>query len=142
MFVGFIWSTLSVIVLYLLQDIILTVFTSNPIVNELIISVYFLIAIFVFFDCLQSVASGIIRGLGNQGKASIITCVGYWCLGIPISLYSVYKLDKGMVGLWMGPSTAIIFNFTFYCVLIMLANWTQIMEDAKLAMERENRANA
>jgi len=121
--VGFIWAILSVAVLYGLQGVILRVFSSDPDVNALILSVYLLIAIFVFFDCLQGVTSGIIRGLGQQGLASCITLVGYWLIGIPLSLIAVYKLGWGMQGLWLGPTAAIIFNFVFYILFVLRCDW-------------------
>jgi Na+-driven multidrug efflux pump len=44
---------------------------------------------------------------------------------------SVYYFDLGMNGLWYGPSFAIIFNFTFYMVFILRADWVKIMEGAR-----------
>jgi MATE family multidrug resistance protein len=65
------------------------------------------------------VGQGIIRGLGKQGKASIGTVLGYWVIGIPISLLCVFIFEWGMAGLWTGPVLAILFNFGFYFSLIL-----------------------
>lgn len=71
---------------------------------------------------------GIIRGLGKQGMASIGTVTGYWVIGIPIALLAVFKLEWGIAGLWLGPTTAIVFNFFFYFALVMRTDW-QLVAD-------------
>ena len=62
---AFMWSTLSIAVMYLLQSTIISVFSTDPVVNGLIYDAYFMLAIFVFFDCMQGVGTGVIRGLGK-----------------------------------------------------------------------------
>ncbi len=69
---------------------------------------------YVVIDCVQCVGQGMIRGLGKQGAASIGTVIGYWVIGIPISLLCVFKFDWGIVGLWLGPTLGIFFNFCYY----------------------------
>ena len=59
-----------------------------------------------------------------------MTVIGYWVLGIPISLLAVFYYDSGIVGLWIGPNIAIIFNFIFYYVIIMRSDWEKIAKDA------------
>jgi Na+-driven multidrug efflux pump len=83
---------------------------------------------YVLVDCIQCVGQGIIRGLGKQGKASIGTVVGYWGIGIPLSLIGVFGLKWGMAGLWLGPVFAISFNFCFYFSLIIRTDWQQIAD--------------
>jgi Na+-driven multidrug efflux pump len=83
---------------------------------------------YVLVDCVQCVGQGIIRGLGKQGKASIGTVVGYWVIGIPLSLIGVFGLKWGMAGLWLGPVFAISFNFCFYFSLIIRTDWQQIAD--------------
>ena len=127
---GLIWAVASVFVINILQDSLIGVFSSSPVVNELIAKAYNVISIFVFFDCTQGVGQGIIRGLGKQGIASSVTIIGYWVIGIPMSLLAVFYYDAGIVGLWTGPTAAIVFNFIFYYVIIVRVNWHKICEEA------------
>jgi Na+-driven multidrug efflux pump len=53
-------------------------------------------------------------------------------LGIPISLVGVFYYKIGIVGLWLGPSTAIIFNFIFYYMMVIKADWEKIAEEAEI----------
>ena len=95
---------------------------------------------YVFFDCIQCVGQGIIRGLGKQGVSSIGTICGYWVLGIPISLGAVFWLDLGITGLWLGPTIAIIFNFCFYYGMIIRSNWQKIADASQERRLKEQAA--
>lgn len=86
--------------------------------------------VYVFFDFVQSVGQGIIRGLGRQGTASFGTITGYWVIGLPISWLCVFQLGWGIPGLWLGPTLAIIFNFVFYYTLVIRADWEKIAQEA------------
>jgi MATE family multidrug resistance protein len=101
----------------------ISIFSSEADVNEEVEKAYLILTTFVFFDCMQCVGTGIIRGLGRQGLASTITITGYWVIGIPISLISVFHFSWGIEGLWYGPTVAIAFNFTFYYIMVLKTNW-------------------
>jgi MATE family multidrug resistance protein len=85
------------------------------------------------------VGTGIIRGLGRQGRASLVTITGYWILGIPVSLLGVFYFKWGITGLWLGPTIAIIFNFIFYYVLVVKTDWDQIADDAEKRRLKEKK---
>ena len=85
---------------------------------------------------------GIIRGLGKQGVASIGTVIGYWVIGIPISLLAVFVFDWSIVGLWLGPTLAIAFNFFFYYGTVIRADWQAIADGVQERRLREKRERA
>jgi MATE family multidrug resistance protein len=60
-----IWSVLSVLVVVLLKDLMISMFSSEADVNTEIEKAYLTLSVFVFFDCMQCVGTGIIRGLGR-----------------------------------------------------------------------------
>ena len=98
-------------------------FISEGKVHKMIASAMVILSVFVFFDCMQSIGVGMIRGLGKQGIASVATVVGYWVIGIPLSLVCVFYYNLGIVGLWYGPTTAIIFNFLIYYIIVIKTDW-------------------
>ncbi|CDW78027.1 na+-driven multidrug efflux pump [Stylonychia lemnae] len=132
-----IWAAGTVIFLNAMQGTVISVFSNSSEVNSILAKSFPIISVFVFFDCVQGVGQGIIRGLGKQGRASIITIIGYWGIGIPTSLLCVFYLDWGIVGLWVGPSLAIIFNFIFYYIIIIKADWFTIALEAEQRRFRE-----
>jgi MATE family multidrug resistance protein len=58
--------------------------------------------VFQVFDGLQVVAIGLLRGLGDTRMPMIVNVVGFWCIGIPISLWLGFGLGYGAEGLWWG----------------------------------------
>jgi MATE family multidrug resistance protein len=58
--------------------------------------------VFQVFDGLQVVAIGLLRGLGDTRTPMIVNVVGFWCLGMPVSLWLGFGLDYGAQGLWWG----------------------------------------
>jgi MATE family multidrug resistance protein len=61
-----------------------------------------LAGVFQVFDGLQVVAIGLLRGLGDTRVPLIANVIGFWCVGIPVSLWLGFGLDYGAVGLWWG----------------------------------------
>jgi MATE family multidrug resistance protein len=61
-----------------------------------------LAGVFQVFDGLQVVASGVLRGVGDTRSPMIVNLVGFWCIGIPVSLWFGFKAEKGPAGLWWG----------------------------------------
>jgi MATE family multidrug resistance protein len=58
--------------------------------------------VFQVFDGLQVVSIGLLRGLGDTRLPMIANVIGYWCLGMPVSLWLGFGLGFGAVGLWWG----------------------------------------
>jgi len=58
--------------------------------------------LFQVFDGLKVVAAGVLRGVGGTRSPMIINLVGFWLLGIPVSLLMAFRLDLGAEGLWWG----------------------------------------
>lgn len=58
--------------------------------------------VFQIFDGIQVVASGVLRGLGDTRAPMVANLLGYWVVGIPVSLYLGFGAQLGPVGLWWG----------------------------------------
>jgi MATE family multidrug resistance protein len=58
--------------------------------------------VFAVFDGLQVVAIGLLRGLGDTRMPMIVNVVGFWCIGMPISLWLGFGVGYGAEGLWWG----------------------------------------
>ena len=61
-----------------------------------------LAGIFQVFDGLQVVASGVLRGVGDTRSPMIINLLGFWCIGMPVSVWLGFRTAAGPVGLWWG----------------------------------------
>jgi MATE family multidrug resistance protein len=58
--------------------------------------------VFQVFDGLQTVAGGILRGLGHTRAPMLVNLFGYWALGLPVSAYLGFVRHVGPAGLWWG----------------------------------------
>lgn len=58
--------------------------------------------VFQIFDGLQVVSIGILRGIGDTRTPLIVNLLGFWLIGLPVSLLLAFRLDYGPQGLWWG----------------------------------------
>ena len=58
--------------------------------------------VFQVVDGLQVVCAGVLRGVADTFKPLIINVLGFWLVGMPISLYFGFRGGAGPVGLWWG----------------------------------------
>jgi MATE family multidrug resistance protein len=77
-------------------------YTSEADVLRLAVLLLPIAGVFQIFDGLQVVSLGLLRGLGDTRVPMIANVLGFWCLGIPMSLWLGFELNHGAVGLWWG----------------------------------------
>ena len=58
--------------------------------------------IFQIFDGLQAVGSGVLRGVGDTLAPMLVNLVGFWLIGLPVSVYLAFPGGLGPLGLWWG----------------------------------------
>ena len=78
------------------------VYTSDAAVIALTVQLLPIAGVFQVFDGLQVVSIGLLRGLGDTQVPVVTNIVGFWCLGMPVSLWLGFGAGYGAVGLWWG----------------------------------------
>jgi MATE family multidrug resistance protein len=58
--------------------------------------------VFQVFDGLQAVSAGVLRGVADTRYPMLIGLIGFWCVGLPISLWLAFPMGMGPQGLWWG----------------------------------------
>lgn len=61
-----------------------------------------LAGLFQVFDGIQVVSAGILRGTGETRPPMLINVLGFWLVGIPVSLALAFGAGLGPRGLWWG----------------------------------------
>lgn len=77
-------------------------YTPDQSVQSVARSLIVLGGLFAVFDGLQAVAIGVLRGIGDTRAPVLISLVGYWVVGMPVSLLLGFRLGLGPDGLWWG----------------------------------------
>ena len=111
-------------------------FTDIDSVAQQIRAAWFIFNIFVIFDTTQGIASTVLKASGKQKYGAILTFFAYFVLGIPVSIYLVFYNDKGIFGIWVGPSIACAFNTFCYLIIYKCINWNNLIKEIAEKMEK------
>ena len=95
-------------------------FTSDRQVVEIGVSLLTIAAAFQLFDGLQTVATGVLRGLGDTHTAMLWNLAGHWFVGLPLGYTLAFTLGLGVVGLWWGLSTGLTI-----CGVALVVVWSR-----------------
>jgi MATE family multidrug resistance protein len=77
-------------------------YTPDVGVLSVAISLIVLGGFFALFDGLQAVCIGILRGIGDTRAPVVLSLLGYWVIGLPVSVLLGFRTGLGPAGLWWG----------------------------------------
>lgn len=97
------------IVLFLVPEVVLRIFTTDHSVFSLGVPLLFLAAAFQFFDGVQVTAGGVLRGIGDTQTPMFANLIGHWLLGLPVGVFLCFWLGWDAVGIWSGLSLGLVF---------------------------------
>jgi MATE family multidrug resistance protein len=97
---------------------LIRLYTNDPRVLAVGPSLLLIAAAFQIFDGIQTVATGALRGLGETRVPMFANLVGYWVLGLPMGLSLCFLLHRGIFGLWLGLTLALV-----VIALTLLRRW-------------------
>jgi len=118
-FLATLFMSTTAIIMYSFPDLITSMYTQDPGVQEVAISLIYMAAIFQISDGLQVSGYGALRGLKDTTVPMIVNFIAYWVVGLPLGYYLGIVQDIGPQGLWMGliaglTIAAILHNTRFY----------------------------
>lgn len=94
--VGFVFITLLSILVYIFFFPLVSVFTDDTVVQEIMMCIYGSLLLYQLGDCLQITYSNALRGLGHTKPLAIIAFFSYLLICIPMSYFYTFKF-----GLWL-----------------------------------------
>ena len=90
----------SVLFMIMFPRIIASIYTSEPGVTDVAVSLLMAAALFQLFDGLYMAGAGALRGLKDVTAVMWISVLSYWIVGFPVAW--IMGLNWGPVGLWYG----------------------------------------
>jgi MATE family multidrug resistance protein len=87
---------------------LLRLFTDDPGVIAIGLSLLAIAALFQLFDGVQAVCTGLLRGLGDTHTAMIWHLIGHWAVGLPLGYALCFWWGWGVPGVWAGLSAGLI----------------------------------
>jgi MATE family multidrug resistance protein len=94
-------------------------YTNDPGVLALTVLLLPIAGVFQVFDGLQVVSIGLLRGLGDTQVPVISNVIGFWCLGMPVSLWLGFGAGYGAVGLWWGLVVGLVMVALFLILRVL-----------------------
>ena len=88
--------------------LLIRAFTDDADVIDIGVRLLFVAAVFQFFDGLQGVTTGALRGLGDTRTAMLWNLGGHWLVGLPLGYLLCFRWGYGVVGLWWGLSVGLM----------------------------------
>jgi MATE family multidrug resistance protein len=100
--------TLSAVLFYTMPEQLIRIYTRDPDVIAVGVTVLFICAVFQLFDGLQTVTTGALRGLGDTRTPMVANLIGHWVIGLPVGYLLCFQKGWGVAGLWTGLSIGLI----------------------------------
>uniref|UniRef100_A0A3Q2VUI3 Multidrug and toxin extrusion protein n=1 Tax=Haplochromis burtoni TaxID=8153 RepID=A0A3Q2VUI3_HAPBU len=117
------------LVLGSVKTVIGFIFTSDEKIIGLVSQLMNAYCFLQFFDGLVCVCTGIFLGTGKQKIPAVANFIGYYCIGLSLSITLTFVAKLRVLGFWLGLLVCVILQSTFYIIVIFKLNWEQITEE-------------
>ena len=104
------------VVIWFSRNAIAAVFTSNPMVHALLVAALGLVAVLSIADGLQAVLIGAARGAADNVVPTILQCVSFWAIMVPLNYYLSIPAGFGVTGLFLGIGISVLAASLFLAV--------------------------
>ncbi|HZD53324.1 MAG TPA: MATE family efflux transporter [Woeseiaceae bacterium] len=96
------FMTFSALFLLLFRDAVVTLYTADPAVRAIAISLLLMAALFQIADGVQIGAAGALRGYKDTRVPMLINTFAYWALAFPLAYLAAVTLSAPPVWIWGG----------------------------------------
>ncbi len=102
-------------------------YSADPAVIKVSVTLLAIAAAFQLFDGCQVVAAGALRGAGNTRTPMLCNLVFYWFVGLPLGYALCFHFRWGAAGIWLGLCFGLILIGT-----VLLVVWRQTVAELRL----------
>ncbi|KAM6932925.1 multidrug and toxin extrusion protein 1-like [Xenentodon cancila] len=124
------FAVIEGVVLGSTKTVIGFIFTSDEKIIGLVSHLMNAYCFLQFFDGLVCVCTGIFLGTGKQKIPAVANFIGYYCIGLSLSVTLMFVAKLRVLGFWVGLLVCVVFQSTFYIIVIFKLNWERMTEEA------------
>jgi MATE family multidrug resistance protein len=95
-------QSFNMTLILLFPELVVRLYTDDPAVTALAVSLLFYAAIFQLPDGVQICAAGALRGLKDTRVPMLCNLVAYWVIGMSLGYYLTFARQMGPRGMWIG----------------------------------------
>ncbi|XP_071820158.1 multidrug and toxin extrusion protein 1-like isoform X2 [Apostichopus japonicus] len=121
--VCWIFAVVEAIVFSTLKNKLGYIFTDDQDIIDQASSAIQVFALLVFFDNTASCFSGIVRGTGHQVLGAVINLVGFYIIGVPLSVSLLFFTKFQITGYWLGQTFALFTQSLMFALFVCNLNW-------------------
>ena len=125
------------VLLGLLHNHLVRVFSSSHVVSQSFSAISMSVALFVMFDCFQTVAGGVLRGLGYQSFGATTNGVVFYLFGLPLGFTLAFYFQMGVPGLVIGLVTSVVTQTLVFGWRLVRVDWKEETNKAEKRIEEE-----
>ncbi|XP_026853518.2 multidrug and toxin extrusion protein 1-like [Electrophorus electricus] len=127
---GAVLAIIQGLVLGSTKTVIGFMFTSDETIAELVSQLMSIYCPLQFFNGILCVGMGVVLGTGQQKIAAIANLLGYYGIGLPLSVALTFPAKLHVAGFWLGLLVAVFLLAIFFIVVIFKLNWKKMTEEA------------
>jgi MATE family multidrug resistance protein len=82
-------------------------FNKNESVVQLAALLVLFAAVFQISDSTQAIGAGLLRGIKDVKFPTVLICIAYWIIGLPLGYLMAFYFNMGASGIWIGLITGL-----------------------------------
>ncbi|TNE78311.1 MAG: MATE family efflux transporter [Bacteroidetes bacterium] len=99
---GAAWMLLCGTALAIFRQEIAALYIDEPVVQQWAASLLLIAALFQLSDGIQAIGLGVLRGIADVKRPTLITLFAYWVIGLPVAYVLGFYTDLTIIGIWIG----------------------------------------
>ena len=110
----FILMIVSALVFIIFRNYLPVLYVDDSSVINIASTLLIIAGLFQISDGIQAVGLGILRGIRDIKKPTIVTFISYWIISIPLSYFLGIEYGYGVYGIWIGLSVSLTLAAIFH----------------------------
>ena len=110
----FILMIVSALVFIIFRNYLPVLYVDDSSVINIASTLLIIAGLFQISDGIQAVGLGILRGIRDIKKPTIVTFISYWIISIPLSYFLGIEYEYGVYGIWIGLSVGLTLAAIFH----------------------------